>query len=239
LNRYFPEMSEAVESAGGYVDKFIGDGVMALFGLDVSVAQASSQALTAVGLMSTRLDELNRALADDLDGRLRIGIGVHAGPAIVGEMGYGRIRSLTAIGDTVNIASRLQSLCKNHACELLVSEELLLRGGLGLADAPRHEIEIRGRRSHIAIRTVTRISDLRVTTLAAPIVSTRAETVDETDNGAPAGGRASSMRWIGDRTIVSDPFEEEPRVASKLNADGRFLARLRDAGRRHAQKGCT
>jgi adenylate cyclase len=184
LNRYFLEMSEAVENAGGYVDKFIGDGVMALFGLDVSVAQASSQALTAVGLMSTRLDELNRALADDLDGRLRIGIGVHAGPAIVGEMGYGRVRSLTAIGDTVNIASRLQSLSKNHACELVVSEELLLSGGLDLPDAPRYEIEIRGRRSHIAIRIVTRICDLRVTTLAAPIMSTPAETADETDNRA-------------------------------------------------------
>lgn len=169
LNRYFQEMGQAVEAAGGYVDKFIGDGVMALFGLDVTSEQASGQALTAARLMSTRLDDLNRTLADDLDTPLRIGIGIHVGPAIIGDMGYGRTRSLTAVGDTVNVASRLQTLSKSYRCELVVSEDVLRSAGLDLSNTRRYEMEIRGRAAPIAVHTLATVNDLPAATLAAPI----------------------------------------------------------------------
>jgi adenylate cyclase len=160
LNRYCQDMGQAIEAAGGYVDKFIGDGVLALFGLDVPPAPASSQALQAARAMGARLDELNRALAGDLAAPLRMGIGIHVGPAVVGEIGYGRSRSLTAVGDTVNIASRLQTLSKSHGCELVVSEDLLRCAGLDLSRAPRHETKIRGRAAPIAIRTLARVDEL-------------------------------------------------------------------------------
>src|SRR5262249_55109075 len=79
LNRYFGERGRAVETAGGRIDKFIGDGVMALFGVESGTAAGCRQALAAARLMAERLDELNRSLADDLVDPLRIGIGIHTG----------------------------------------------------------------------------------------------------------------------------------------------------------------
>jgi adenylate cyclase len=160
LNRYFQEMGQAVEIAGGHVDKFIGDCVMALFGLEVASGRACIQALSAARMMFARLDEVNNALAGDLDAPLRMGIGIHVGPAVVGEIGYGRTRSLTAIGDTVNIASRLQTLSKTYGCELVVSDKLVAGAGLELPDLPSHELVVEGRRASLGIRTVTKACDL-------------------------------------------------------------------------------
>jgi adenylate cyclase len=86
--------------------------------------------------MSARLDELNASLRAELDRPLRIGMGIHCGPTIVGEMGYGNAAAITAIGDAVNIASRLESLTKNFACELVVSEQTVSRAGLDLSAFP-------------------------------------------------------------------------------------------------------
>jgi adenylate cyclase len=85
---------------------------------------------------------------------------MHKGPAIIGEMGYGQTRSLTALGDTVNVASRLQKLAKSHQCELVVSEDVLRSAGLNLPNGTRHEMEIRGRGATIAIYTVAAVREL-------------------------------------------------------------------------------
>ena len=160
LNRYFSAMGRAIESAGGRVDKFIGDGVMALFGIESSPRTGCRQALAAARLMSERLDELNQSLQAELDRPLRIGIGVHCGPVIVGEMGYGSAAAITAIGDAVNTASRLEALTKEYDCELVVSDETVARAGIDLLDQPRHEIEIRGKREALAVTTMKRAADL-------------------------------------------------------------------------------
>ncbi|MBV9970811.1 MAG: adenylate/guanylate cyclase domain-containing protein, partial [Xanthobacteraceae bacterium] len=112
LNRYFAEMGHAVEAAGGRIDKFIGDGVMALFGLDSGVEAGCREALAAAKGMSERMEALNRALVDDAPQPLRIGIGIHTGPAIVGEMGYGIAVSVTAVGDCVNSSCRMEAPTK-------------------------------------------------------------------------------------------------------------------------------
>jgi adenylate cyclase len=162
LNRYFAEMGHAVEAAGGRIDKFIGDGVMALFGLDTGVEAGCREALAAARDMAERMEILNRALVHDISEPLRIGIGIHTGPAIVGEMGYGTAISITAVGDSVNTASRIESLTKTYACQLVVSEAVVLRAGIDLPDAPRHEIEIRGRVERLVVRTFTSARDLPV-----------------------------------------------------------------------------
>jgi adenylate cyclase len=165
LNRYFRATGHAIEAAGGRLDKFIGDGVMAIFGLNVDAQRACRQALDAARRMALALEDLNEALSGDLDQPLRIGIGLHAGPSIVGEMGYERATQLTAIGDTVNTASRLESLTKDFGAQLVVSQELLDRAGIALADAPSHEVEIRGRQGKLAVRAVARADTL--TTLSS------------------------------------------------------------------------
>jgi adenylate cyclase len=160
LNRYFAAMGRAVEAAGGRVDKFIGDGVMALFGIETGAHAGCREALTAARLMSDRLGELNLSLHAELDQPLRIGIGIHCGPVIVGEMGYGNASAITAIGDAVNTASRLEALTKDYECELVVSDETVVRAGLDLSRFPRYEIEIRGKRELLAVRTLERAADL-------------------------------------------------------------------------------
>ena len=160
LNRYFAAMGRAVEAAGGRVDKFIGDGVMALFGIESGPQAGCREALAAARLMSERLGELNLSLRAEFDQPLRIGVGIHAGPTIVGEMGYGRATAITAIGDAVNTASRLEALTKDYDCELVVSEETVARAGLDLAGFPRHEIEIRGKREMLAVRTLEHAAQL-------------------------------------------------------------------------------
>ena len=163
LNRYFAEMGHAVEAAGGHIDKFIGDGVMALFGLDSGVEAGCREALAAAKDMAERLQSLNRALIHDLPAALRIGIGIHTGPAIVGEMGYGTAVSITAVGDAVNTASRLEALTKTYGCELVISEAVVRHAGIDVGDAPRHEIEIRGRVERLVVRTFKSAKDLSLT----------------------------------------------------------------------------
>ncbi|HTZ35237.1 MAG TPA: adenylate/guanylate cyclase domain-containing protein [Stellaceae bacterium] len=160
LNRYFAAMGRAVESAGGRVDKFVGDGIMALFGIDGEPAAGCRDALAAARLMGERLIELNRSLHAELSEPLRIGIGIHVGPVIVGEMGYGSATSITAIGDSVNTASRLEGLAKEYAAELVVSDEVIARAGLATMAGRRGEIEIRGRQQRLAVAVFDSARDL-------------------------------------------------------------------------------
>jgi adenylate cyclase len=160
LNRYFAEMGHAVEAAGGHIDKFIGDGVMALFGLDSGVEAGCREALAAAKGMSERMDALNHAFAHDIGEPLRIGIGIHTGPAIVGEMGYGSAISITAVGDCVNTASRMEALTKTYDCELVISEDVATRSGIAFGPLTHHDIEIRGRVGRLVVHTFHSARDL-------------------------------------------------------------------------------
>ena len=162
LNRYFDSMGRAIRDGGGHVDKFIGDGVMALFGLQGGAAEGSRDALRAAQFMSLRLAELNKTLENDLDSPLRIGIGIHLGPAIVGEMGYGTATSLTAIGDSVNTASRLEGMTKDYRAQLIVSETVEEQSGIDLAAYPRETVNIRGRAEALGVRVIEDATLLQV-----------------------------------------------------------------------------
>jgi adenylate cyclase len=160
LNRYFTAMGTAVEQAGGRIDKFIGDGVMALFGIEQGVEQGSRNALEAARRMAQSLDELNRSLTHDLREPLRIGIGLHSGSVIVGEMGYGRATSLTAIGDAVNTASRREAMTKEFSAQLIVSAPLAAHAGIDLAGFPHHQIDVRGRSQPLEVHVLASALDL-------------------------------------------------------------------------------
>ncbi|MFO1075366.1 MAG: adenylate/guanylate cyclase domain-containing protein [Geminicoccaceae bacterium] len=162
LNRYFAAMGEVVEAAGGEIDKFIGDGVMALFGVAQPPELAVPSALTAARAMALALEVLNHELAVELREPLRIAIGLHAGQAILGEMGHGRARALTVIGDAVNVASRLETLCKESGCQLLASDSVARLAQGALDDYPRRELDLRGRSGRIGVRQVADARALRL-----------------------------------------------------------------------------
>ncbi|MEM7224188.1 MAG: adenylate/guanylate cyclase domain-containing protein [Pseudomonadota bacterium] len=154
LNRYFAAMGPAIVGAGGYVDKFIGDGVMALFGLESGPKDASRAALKAARNMAGELVKLNQALDQELPTPLRLGIGLHLGPAIVGKMGYGETSSLTAVGDTVNTASRLEAATKDFAVQLVVSQSVAEAAGVPGEHFETRELEVRGRQERMVVTLV-------------------------------------------------------------------------------------
>jgi adenylate cyclase len=149
LNQYFRVTGQSILAAGGHVDKFIGDGVMAVFGLKGKPELASAQALDAARRIALALEVFNAQHHPELKAPFRIGIGIHFGPAIVGEMGFPPALSLTAIGDTVNTASRLESATKEENCQLLISDAVARGAGLPDDIGRRCEISLRGREQRL------------------------------------------------------------------------------------------
>jgi adenylate cyclase len=160
LNRYFETVGTAITRAGGVTNQFTGDGVMALFGIEDGAAAGCRQAMAAARAMVEGVDALSVELAGDLPAPLRIGIGVHAGPAVVGQMGWGESFYLTAVGDTVHVAARLEQATKDYNAELVVSEEVARIAMLDLSAFPGHELAVRNRAGRVGVRVVARVADL-------------------------------------------------------------------------------
>jgi adenylate cyclase len=160
LNQWQDALGQAIERTGGRPNQFVGDGIMALFGTETSPAQGCRAALQAAAEMAGTVERLNEALEHELPEPWRIGIGIHMGPVIVGEMGYGRARYFTAIGDVVNTASRLEALTKEYGSQLVVSEEVALAADMDLSAYRSEEVQVRGRTQPLHIRVVASALDL-------------------------------------------------------------------------------
>jgi adenylate cyclase len=120
LNRYFSAMTEIIFAHGGTLDKYLGDGLMALFGAPTATPDDASNALNAAVAMQRRLLGINRELRDEGLPEIGVGMGLHTGEAIIGYIGSDRRSEYTAIGDTVNTSSRLESNARGG--EILISD---------------------------------------------------------------------------------------------------------------------
>lgn len=127
LNRYFSAMSEIIFAHGGTLDKYIGDGLMALFGAPNATPEDAKNALKTAVTMQKRVVRLNEELAAEGFSTIKVGIGLHTGVATIGYIGSDRRSEYTAIGDTVNLASRLES--NSAGGDILVSEATREAGG--------------------------------------------------------------------------------------------------------------
>jgi len=127
LNRYFSEVTESIHGAGGTLDKFIGDGVMAFFGAPQPLDNPALPAYRAARDMLSRVAHLNVELAQQGEAPIAIGIGLHLGDAVVGNMGAAVRYNYTAIGDTVNVASRLEGLTTEVGYPLVCSAAVVER----------------------------------------------------------------------------------------------------------------
>ncbi len=163
LNRFFAEMAAALDETGGHYAQFNGDGLLALYGLGTGRGRGARGALDGALAMGRRLGELNRSLEEELPAPLRIGIGIHFGTAIVGSMGPPRSPIVSAIGDTINIAARLEALTKDYDCELVVSAAAAQAAGATLDAFPSYRALVRGKQDEVQVYAIARISDLRGT----------------------------------------------------------------------------
>jgi adenylate cyclase len=133
LNRYFTAMDEVITKEGGFLNKFIGDGLMVLFGVPLSQGE-QQDALAAVRCalaMLERVEQLNVALQADGGGPpIKIGIGIHTGPLTCGNVGSAHRLEYSVIGETVNLASRLESMTKDVQAPIVISAqtEKVIRG---------------------------------------------------------------------------------------------------------------
>ena len=124
LNLYFEEMTEAVDAHGGTIDKFIGDGLMVFFGAPNSSDNPARDAFETAKSMMQRLERINLRLIESKIDPIQIGIGLHVGEAIIGHVGSSRRHEYTAIGDTINIAARLEGLTKTLKCHVACSNDV-------------------------------------------------------------------------------------------------------------------
>ena len=145
LNQYFKIAGEAIVRSGGRIDKFIGDGIMALFTDGSGVEENSKNALLAAGKLAEGLKELSNETTSDFGSDLNFGIGIHAGTSVVGAMGYGENITDTAIGDCVNVASRLEQLTKEEECQLIVTSDLYQRSGLAVKASYEKNVTVKGK----------------------------------------------------------------------------------------------
>ncbi len=166
LNQFLGRMAETIEDTGGFVDKFMGDGIMAIFGKDDTPEVGARNAVAAVRAMGGVLDALNQSLREALPAPLSMGIGLHTGPAILGRIGAvqqsetGTAR-LTALGETVNLASRLEAKSKELGVQLVLSATCADRAGLraGAGFEPQ-KTEVRGFAQPVLIYAVRRATEL-------------------------------------------------------------------------------
>ncbi|MBR0994442.1 adenylate/guanylate cyclase domain-containing protein [Bradyrhizobium japonicum] len=154
VNRFLGAVSQAVIENGGQPNQFVGDGMLALFGLTADPQTACRQALKATASIATHIDELNQLLSHDLRQPIRFGIGIHGGEVIIGDIGYRDHIVFTALGDAVNVAARLQDMTKSLACEAIVSDEIRSTAGLADDALPQQEVAIRGRDEPMVVRIV-------------------------------------------------------------------------------------
>jgi class 3 adenylate cyclase/GAF domain-containing protein len=125
LNRFFAEMGDIIFSHGGIVDKYLGDGFLALFGAPVSSGQDAENAVRAALQMKKRLLAVNSFFISEIGYPLSMGISIHTGEAVVGNIGFDKKMDYTVIGDSVNAVFRLQDLTKSLPDGILISEKTL------------------------------------------------------------------------------------------------------------------
>jgi adenylate cyclase len=165
LNRFLTPMSDAIMETGGTIDKYMGDAIMAFWNAPLDDPDHAAHACRAAQEMRRRLADLNASIARDseADGKepveIRIGIGLNSGPCSVGNMGSNRRFDYSALGDNVNLASRLEGQCKTYGVEVVISETT--RAGAEDVSAVELDlIRVKGRRDPARIYTILAASDV-------------------------------------------------------------------------------
>jgi adenylate cyclase len=153
INRFLEAASQAVIDAGGQPNQFVGDGLLALFGLDVDPATGCRQAIRAAAMVASNVEYMNHEFGTELQEPIQFGIGIHGGEVIIGDIGFRDHTVFTALGDAVNVAARLQDMTKALNCTVVVSEDVCKNAGIAPDRLTRIDVAIRGRDQPMAVCT--------------------------------------------------------------------------------------
>ena len=186
LNSLFGEVGTAVESHNGYIDKFMGDGMMALFGLTSTPVEASRDAIRAALAAQKATTDASRILTQHLNEPLKIGIGIHTGMAVIGRIGRTTDQTspsrLTAIGDTVNVAARLEAATKELKTGIVVSSHALECAGIAITKET-------GVRSSIMVHNISKPVDVvAINELGSIAIELESDQRPRTDKTIPGMG---------------------------------------------------
>lgn len=170
LNRYLSRMEPPIQAQGGFVDKYIGDAIMALFDHDARADGARGAVEAALGMLDV-LEAHNAELARAGQPQFQTGIGIHSGEVMIGTVGSDQRMDSTAIGDAVNLAARIEGMTKAYDADLLVSEHTVAalgeaRGGYLLRFVDR--VRVKGKNQPVAVwQVLGRVGDPRLAGIEA------------------------------------------------------------------------
>jgi class 3 adenylate cyclase/nitrite reductase/ring-hydroxylating ferredoxin subunit len=157
LNRYFFHMADAIERNGGHVEKFIGDAIMAIFGMD-DTPDVPLHAIKAATDMLGAADQMKPYMKTMYDKDFEVGIGLHYGETVIGTVSGGREEKLVAIGETVNVASRIESANKEAGTRLLISEALYQQVEKQVEVSDFVRVRLRGTNERMSLYEVIRLT---------------------------------------------------------------------------------
>lgn len=182
LNEFFGVVGAAITRHGGWIDKFLGDGLLAVFGQHDGVEMGCRQALRTARDIDLALDHINAKLAAEVGHPLAVGMGIDAGSLLLGRIGYGEAVDFTVIGNPVNVASRLEQLTKERDVQLVMSRAVARLAGWVPPAASGDKVSVRGVAEAVPVILVKQCRDLPADALA-----TRE---DEKDKEKPAAWTA-------------------------------------------------
>ena len=160
MNTYLSAMTEIIEEHGGFVDKYIGDAIVAVFGAPIALPNHALSAVEAALACNARLEELNREGAAFGDARLSQRIGLNSGPALIGNIGGRQRFNYTAMGDTVNLAARLEAANKAYGTSIIASKDTRDQAGAAILWRELDTVRVVGIAKPVAIfEPLARIGD--------------------------------------------------------------------------------
>ena len=163
LNVYFSKVCDIILAHGGMIDKFIGDAVMAVFGAPLADPKHARQAVaSALGMIAASHDFeawMRNRFPKLGDWRFRIGVGLHSGPAVVGNIGSRQRLDFTVIGDTVNTASRLEGVTKVMGCPVVASRTTVDMAGPGVATGREELSHVKGKSEPVPALEILGLAD--------------------------------------------------------------------------------
>jgi adenylate cyclase len=163
LNAYFTRVCEPILAQGGTVDKYIGDAVMAVFGSPIQYPDHARRAVRAALGMAREAAEfkqwMHARFADRGLSDFGIGVGMHSGEAVIGDIGTPKRKEFTAIGDTVNAASRLEGVTKEMGCVVVASEATVQAAGPGVRTGKFERVRVKGKSEPLAVYEIVGLDE--------------------------------------------------------------------------------